>query len=348
MEPRETVTINGAGWVTPLGTGIREVWEAVRAGVAAPVRELPAPAGSHPHSAAVVPPALVAALARNPRLRRSSNISLFAAAAALAALADAGIDPAAPGRLAIIFSVTDGGVIYTRRFYDQVVREGSGSPLLFPETVYNAPASHVAALLGIDGITYTLVGDAAAGLSALALGVELLNSGQADRCLVVGAEEADWVLGEAYRHWRLSAADNRAGRGALIADGAAAVVLGRGGEFELGKVTSGVPFLRQSEAGSSLLTALKQLPREPEPTLVVAGANGTFADHAEAAALKQHLAKTPVIYPKHSLGDAFGASALMQIICALQSLRDGEPGPVLTPVVGLNHEAAAALVGRAG
>src|SRR6202034_915587 len=111
-------------------------------------------------------------------------ISLFAAAACLAALRDAGLDPTNPGKCALIFAVSDGGVIYTRKFYDQVVGEGSGSPLLFPETVYNAPCSHVAALLGLDGITYTLVGDASAGLAAVRLGVDLLASGQVDHCII--------------------------------------------------------------------------------------------------------------------------------------------------------------------
>ncbi len=198
------VFITGAGWITPLGAGLDEVWDAILAGAPPPLRELAGPPGRAPHFAASVPPALVDAVAHNPRLRRSSNISLFAAAACLAALRDAGLDPASPGRCALVFAVSDGGVIYTRKFYDQVVHGGAGSPLLFPETVYNAPCSHVAALLGLDGITYTLVGDASAGLSAVALGVELLASGQVDHCLVAGAAEADWVLVEAYRQWRLS------------------------------------------------------------------------------------------------------------------------------------------------
>lgn len=341
------VFITGTGWITPQGAGLEEVWEAILAGTPAPVRELPGPAGRKPHFAAQVPPKLVEQVSRNPRLRRSSNISLFAAAAALAALREAGLDPASPGRCAMVFAVSDGGVIYTRKFFSQVVREGAGSPLLFPETVYNAPCSHAAALLGLDGITYTVVGDASAGLAALELGIELLASRQADHCLVAGAEEADWILCEAYRQWRLcaSAPDVRigSGRGALIADGAAAVVLSRHGRYRI-EPSGGVPFFRRAEASASLAAALGRLPRTTSPSRVISCANGTFVDGAERAAVEAACGPVPTVFPKVSLGDAFGAGALMQIICAIQSLRREPAGGVLVPVIGLNHQAAAALI----
>jgi len=343
--------ITGAGWITPLGTDLGEVWDAILAGTPAPVRELPGPPGHKPHFAVSVPPRLVDSVARHPRLRRSSNISLFAAVAALAALRDAGLDPASPGNCAAIFAVSDGGVIYTRKFYDQVVREGAGSPLLFPETVYNAPGSHVAALLGLDGITYTLVGDASAGLAAVELGIQLLASGQVDHCLVAGAEEADWVLGEAYRQWRLSSSAIQIGsnRGALIADGAAAIVLSRQGRYLIESVSGGVPFFRQSEAAASLAAALGQLPPAIAPSRAISSANGTFVDRAERAAIEAAYGPIPTVYPKISLGDPFGASALMQIICAVQSLRrPGPAGSLLVPVIGLNHQAAAALISNRG
>ena len=321
-----------------MGAGLDEVWDAIVAGTPPPVREIAGPAGRKPHKAAAVPPKLVDQVARNPRLRRSSNISLFAVAAALAALRDAGIDPENPRRCAVIFTTCDGGVIYTRKFYDQVVREGSGSPLLFPETVYNAPCSHIAAVLGMDGITYTLVGDASVGLAGIELGAQLLASGQADHCVVAGAEEADWILCEAYRQWRLVA---------LVADGAAAIVLSREGLYRIQAVSGGVPFFRQSEAGDSLAGALGQLPREIQPCKVISCANGTFVDQAERAAIEDAYGPdVPIIRPKVSLGDPFGASALMQIICAIRSLSRELAGSVLVPVIGLNQQAAAALVSR--
>jgi len=86
------------------------------------------------------------------------------------------------------------------------VKQGASaaSPLLFPETVYNAPASHLSAQLGLDGACYTLVGDSTIGLTALKFAEQLLALGDVDRCVVVACEEIDWILCEAYRDWRLA------------------------------------------------------------------------------------------------------------------------------------------------
>src|SRR5206468_8816270 len=97
--------------------------------------------------------------------------------------------------------VSNGGVIYTKRFYRDIVESGAqaASPLLFPETVFNAAASHLAAILGITGATYTLVGDGAVGILAIRMAEDLMASEAFDYCLVVGAEEIDWLLCDAYR-----------------------------------------------------------------------------------------------------------------------------------------------------
>jgi 3-oxoacyl-(acyl-carrier-protein) synthase len=335
------VFITGARWITPLGTKLDEVFDAILAGKPAPLSEIPGPAGRKPHFAALVPEEFLDPVAKLPRLRRSSRISL--AAAGVASAASGGPESLA-GRVAVIFATSDGGVIYSRKFYDQVVRDGSGSPLLFPETVYNAPASHIAAMHNLDGITYTLVGDASVGLAAMRLGVDLIESGQADSCIVTGAEEVDWILCEAYGKWRLASGQPGSRHGAIIAEGAAAIVLGRQGDYRLEAVSDGVPFFRQSESSQSLTAALAQLPLSTPPARVISSANGTFVDRAERVAVEAACGALPALYPKASLGDAFGASALMQIICAMESLRRDPAGPVLVPVIGLNQQAAAALV----
>ena len=124
-------------------------------------------------------------------------------------------------------------MIYTKRFYHEVVESGAqaASPLLFPETVFNAPASHLAAILGITGASYTLVGDGAVGLLALKMAEDLMLNPALDRCLVVGAEEADWLLCDAYRRWRLLRAApplevfQEPPRGMILSEGAGALLL---------------------------------------------------------------------------------------------------------------------------
>ena len=331
----------GMGWVTPLGTGLAEVWERVRRGDVAERKTIVNPETGRELLCAPVPPALVEHVGRHPRLRRSSPISYFAVAAGLAALADAGLtmNPELAARTAVIFAIGNGGVLYTRRFYEQIVKQGANaaSPLLFPETVYNAPASHLAALLGLDGASYTLVGDATVGLAALKMAEQLLDLGAADRCVVVGCEELDWVLCQAYRDWRF---------GTLLAEGAAALVLAREGRRGQCLVHDGVPFFRRSAAAAALDQVLADLAAYGVCDAVVSCGNGTFIDCAEAAALAKHAPTAPVISLKRSLGEAVGASALLQVVAAAFALEADGFRRVFVPVLGWNQQASGAVISR--
>jgi len=147
-------------------------------------------------------------------------VSQYSVAAGLEALGD---DVAKVGdgsmRLGIVQCVMSGCVNYSRRFYDEVLRDpATASPLLFPETVFNAPSSHLAALLGTMAINYTLVGDPGAFLQGIALGAQWLRERTVDRCLVIGTEEIDWLTADAFRIFS---------RSVVVSGGAVALYLGR-------------------------------------------------------------------------------------------------------------------------
>src|ERR1043166_7484616 len=201
-----SLAIAGMGWVTPLGSGVDLVWKRLIGGEEAIAESLPA-RENRSYLVFRVSDSALEDLPSNPRLRRVSAISRFGVAAGLQALKNAGltIDPQHAQRIALIFAISNGGVIYTRRFYSDIVARSAqaASPLLFPETVFNAPASHLAALLGTTGATYTIVGDGAVGLLAMRMAEDVMKNEELDYCLVVGAEEVDWLLCDAYRHWRL-------------------------------------------------------------------------------------------------------------------------------------------------
>ena len=97
----------------------------------------------------------------HPRLRRTSPIAQYTVAAALEALGpDSAKVSSGELSLGIIVCVMSACVIFSRRFYDETLKDpATASPLVFPETVFNAPASHLAAILGSTGINYTMVGD---------------------------------------------------------------------------------------------------------------------------------------------------------------------------------------------
>jgi 3-oxoacyl-(acyl-carrier-protein) synthase len=142
--------IGGMGWITPLGSGVDEVWKRLLNGDTASAELFSSPLGRD-YPVFRVPASALAKAPAHPRLRRSSAISRFAAIAGLEALQNSNVqlERETAKRTALIFAVSNGGVIYTKRFYHDIVESGAqaASPLLFPETVFNAPASHLAAAL---------------------------------------------------------------------------------------------------------------------------------------------------------------------------------------------------------
>ena len=321
-----SLAIAGMGWVTPLGNEVSGVWQRLINGETATVRSISSALGlDYP---AIPVPADQTPV--HPRLRRSSAISRFAVTAGLAAIADAKLQPGAgaASRVAMIFAVSNGGVIYTKRFYDQIVDSGAqaASPLLFPETVFNAPASHMAAILGITGATYTLVGDGAVGILALGMAQDLMENEAFDHCLVIAAEEADWLLCDAYHQWRLLRSKppiepfEQRPRGTILSEGAGAVLLSRNGSIRVEKIALGSNFRKRSEAGDCLGKVLGEL-CDDKTELIIASANGTFIDSAERAAVLKNCPKAQIYAMKRALGESLGASSLWQVICATQFLR---------------------------
>src|SRR5204862_1448494 len=229
-----SLAIAGMGWVTPLGSGIASAWKRLLQGHEASATTISESFSNRRYTAFCVPESALTGFAHS-RLRRASVISRFAAAAGLEALhnAEVKLNSQNAGRVALIFAISNGGVIYTKRFYRDVVAAGaqSASPLLFPETVFNAPASHLAAILGVTGAVYTLVGDGAVGLLAIKMAEDVMANATFDYCLVVGAEEVDWLLCDAYRRWRLLRFEppvepfRQPARGMILSEGAGAVLL---------------------------------------------------------------------------------------------------------------------------
>ncbi len=331
-----SLAIAGMGWVTPLGSGVDSVWERLLHGHEASPTTISEKFSDRAYNVFRVPEATMEGFG-HPRLRRASVISRFAAAAGLDALrtADVKLDPQNAERTALIFAISNGGVIYTKRFYRDVVDAGeqSASPLLFPETVFNAPASHLAAILGITGATYTLVGDGAVGLLAIKMAEDLMANEAIEHCLIVGTEEVDWLVCDAYRRWRLLRSAPPIGpfgqgRGMILSEGAGAVLLARNGHFRIESAHPGGNFTKRVEAKKILERIVRDL-AESNIDLVISSANGTFVDQAEYTALERVVPNAVVYTAKPALGESIGAAGLWQVILAAQALRCAELPPVL-------------------
>jgi 3-oxoacyl-(acyl-carrier-protein) synthase len=332
-----SLAIAGMGWVTPLGNGVDPVWDRLLHGDEASATAISEQFGDRSYSAFRIPESTLSGLA-HPRLRRASVISRFAVAAGLEALQAGGlkVDSENAQRIALIFAISNGGVIYTKRFYRDVIEMGAqaASPLLFPETVFNAPASHLAAILGVTGITYTVVGDGAVGLLAIKMAEDVMTDESLDYCLVVGTEEVDWLLCDAYRRWRLLRAAppiepfGKEKRGMILSEGAGAILLARDGPITIERAHPGGSYRKREEAEEIVMQMLRDL-GQTEIDFVISSANGTFIDQAEQKALEQVLPDAIAYTAKPALGESVGASGLWQVIVGAQGLRYGELPPVL-------------------
>jgi 3-oxoacyl-(acyl-carrier-protein) synthase len=346
-----SLRIAGMGWVTPLGRGIEVVWERLLSGGEASARLISAGSQQKKYPFFPVPSSVLKDLPPHPRLRRASAISRFGAAAGLDALEEArstiatanrerakafDFDQIDRKRLALVFAVSNGGVVYTKRFYHDIAESGAqaASPLLFPETVFNAPASHLAAILGITGTTYTIVGDGAIGILAIQMADDLMMNPGLDFCLVVGAEETDWLLCDAYQKWRLLKTQppielfRHPPRGMILSEGAGAILLARDGPVTVDKIHAGANFSRRKEASEAIVRILSDLADE-RAEILVASANGTFVDLAEEIAVLREMSNATIYSLKPALGESVGASAIWQVIAAAQSLRTKRVPPLL-------------------
>ena len=182
-------------------------------------------------------------------------------------------------------------------------------------------------------MTYTLVGDGSIGLAALKFAEQLLDTLPGiDRVVVAGGEEVDWFLCEAYREWNLRA---------MLAEGGAALVIGREGRIALDEIHDGVSFSKKSAARPAIRKLVGELAaKNGAVDLAVGSANGTFIDAAESAAIAEFFPNALLEFPKHALGDALGAGALIQTIHGAMALQKRGLKKALVTSLGFNQQAS--------
>jgi len=210
------------------------------------------------------------------------------------------------------------------------------SPLVFPETVFNAPASHLAALLGTTSINYTLVGDPGMFLQGLALATEWLLDSRVDGCLVIGAEEIDWLSADAFQRFQ---------RKAIMSEGAGAVYLGREAKnnsaLRLESVTDAQSFsskLTRTEAAQAMRAELPI--GAPDQVLCDSRQGLRHLDAAELAAWEKWPGAR--LSPKILLGEGLAAASAWQCVAALDALALGQFRAATVSVVGVNQQAIGA------
>lgn len=332
------ISVAGIGAVSAAGWGVEALAEAVRsqrfierssldresAGVrvATPVLRVPDGGSSIPKFS---------------RLRRASAISKFAAAAVSEALPADRLAASLAGefRIGVITTLMNGCVNYSNRFFGEVLHDPAvASPILFPETVFNAPSSHLSAMLGSTSPNDTLIGDGAEFFTGLELATEWLDRGEVDGCIVVGDEEIDWLSAEALRFYS---------RDYLPSEGAAALYLEAGGE---GPQLMHLPDPQTFSGSRGRIEAAKRLralldsPGHDRPLLVDGRCGVAKHDLPEDLAWSDWAGAR--LSPRFIVGESLGASAALQCVLAIHALRSGEVSDALVTSVGGNEQAAGA------
>ncbi|WP_196799630.1 beta-ketoacyl synthase N-terminal-like domain-containing protein [Verrucomicrobium sp. 3C] len=264
-----------------------------------------------------------------PRLRRAGGLALFLVEAIHQALV--GLREQARSRMGLISVFNNGSIAHTARFFAGYRGQGRrfASPLLFPETVYNAATSHAAAVFGLLGPTCTLVGDESAWVEGIRMARIWLELGRASAVLVAAAEEVTSVSLDAFH----SAGWLRKGRAFRPAEGSAALLLTtcpQDALFVLVDAPASIPYRNQEELASVASRLACEL---PPGVPVYQTAEGSWLGPLEKALLRQMPSAGSFPY----LGEAFAVSAGWHTIRAA-SLLSERRREILLPLWGSIHQ----------
>jgi len=331
------VFVTGLGAVSPAGWNVAALRDVLERGTPLPIQPQARPGWEQPLRVRLVPnPAVRPAFLAHPRLRRTSPLTHYAAAAALEAAARFRKNNQRQ-RLGIVVCLQSGCVQYSYRFFEETLKDpATASPLLFPETVFAAPASHIAALLGDAPLVSTLIGDPASFLQGLSLGVQWLEENRVDACLVIGAEENNWLLADALWHFEHSAVLS-SGAGAVCLSLDPALSIG----VELGLITDVHSYLASTSRARAAQAMRKQLPAGSTVELLCDGlSDSPRTDAAERAAWLDWTG--PRISQRRILGEGLMAAAAWQCVAACDAVAGRRFEAANLSLVGCNQQAVGA------
>ena len=359
--PAERLAVTGWGAITPLGSDPASTWEAMVAGHSGIdlvgdswATDLPV------RIAGRVAPGFDEQLEplQRRRLDRCAQLALLAARQARRQAAPhlEGVDP---GRVAVVIGTGIGGLSTLEWQHTNLLQSGPGrvNPLTVPMLIPNAAAGQVAIDLGLHGGAHTPVSACASGAEALLLAQLLLLDDRVDVVLAGGCEAPVNRLGlVGFAAMRALSSRNDAptqacrpyGRdrdGFVLSEGAGMLVLQRSGDLRstapaplgwllaCGSSSDGhhivAPEPEGLQAARAIADALRRSGLQTaDLSFVQAHATGTpIGDLAEARALRRGLGKAadglPVTAPKGQLGHLLGAAGAVEMILALQGLRQG-------------------------
>jgi 3-oxoacyl-(acyl-carrier-protein) synthase len=372
-----SVVLTGMGMVTPLGTDPAEVLRRIRAGetAAAPPARFDASPFACPLAAEVRDFAPEDHVPDPKTLRLMGRDARFAAAAARAALAHAGIAAGReyPAEEIGLFGATGlagmdledveplirssagtGGAFDPRRFGEEALKRVR--PILSFRILGNMPICFVSIFEGIRGPNAVYNPWEGQGARAIVRGIAAVRRGEAACALAGGCDAKTGQLAfvgleqaGAFRPWAES------GRGAVPGEGAAFLVLEEEGRARARGARIIARFraaaIRTASEGSPLDAArvhvLRDLSPRPGAALVSGEEGDGAAAHAEEKVLgrDRSVPAEAAIRPKIHLGNLYAAAAAVQV-CLAAAMLAGGAADAIAACFGHGSEQGAFLLER--
>ncbi len=183
------LVITGIGPVSPIGIGKEHFWHAVKNGDSGMKMSNRFPFFHETYYGELTTLNFDEYI-YDKRFRRTADISKYVLTSAILAINDSRRTISGK-ETAFIMGTTHGALNYTQAFHSALIREGAEavSPIFFSDSVLNAPASNASICFDIRGPVHTLIGGGETALKSVMLACRIIANGEANRALVVSAEE---------------------------------------------------------------------------------------------------------------------------------------------------------------
>jgi 3-oxoacyl-(acyl-carrier-protein) synthase len=292
------------------------------------------------------------------KIRRLDRASQFAIAASRLALADARFTVTQENSAMVGVVLGSGfcGLSSSEEFHRGQVLKGflDLNPMLFPNTVPNAPSSYVSIELGIRGINSTLVQSFCTAEAAICFACDQIRKGKADLIVTGGVDELSEFLFRGFSELHLLATDkgdgekscpyDKARNGLILGEGAGLLVIenqehARSRGARIYGYILGYSLVGKSSKGDgsedlsrSIKMALKGKKGESIDYLSGAGNSSEVLDVLEAKGVKktfsaEHL-QIPVSSIKSMTGEAI-ASGGMRMVANVLAMENGFVPPTI-------------------
>ena len=349
------IVITGTGAVSAYGLGTEAVWSALQRGERrATLIEQDAHAERSVWGMRVGECQLIDLLGKR-GLQYMRPSTQFLLGASLLAMQEADLAAGAtnPDELGVTIGSNLAGLQSMSNYDYTAIAESphDTSPMEAPNTLANAPASHLAIRLKARALNTTLSSGQCAGLDALGYAAKMMREKRARQIVVGGTEELSPAALWVYRNSQVLASgplenaslpfDERS-TGWLPGEGAASVMLERQEDAlarnirPLAELAGWSSAFAPSPDPEKRALVLRRVAQQALDTaglslgtidVVLAGASGQKSqDRAEALALNKLLAENTravVVAIKGTLGETYGASGLFQTLAATCVFKHG-------------------------